>query len=114
MDKSTKRLDMEKVQKVMLPVIILLIVVSFIFIGFELGKMWSARNVVTQAVASIDPFLYCDIHSDFNVSRDDIDNMENYAVELYIIMSTRSIRSYEESVEPEPDITVKLDVRSVE
>lgn len=79
------------VQRVMLPIIIILVVISFIFIGFELGKHYSARNIVTQAVASIDPFMYCDIHHSLNVTRADIENLEDYAVELYIIMSVRSV-----------------------
>lgn len=71
----------------------LIIAISMLFMGIEIGKHYSARNVVTSAVASIDPFVYCQLH-DFNIeeglSIDDFDNredMENYASSLYIEMS---------------------------
>jgi hypothetical protein len=68
-------------------------IVAFVFIGFELGKHYTARNTVTDAVASIDPFTFCELHQGrvrlLNLSRDDLtyNEMQDYAVDLYIKMA---------------------------
>lgn len=102
-------MKMETAQKILLPVIIILIVVSFVFIGFELGKHYSARNIVTQAVASIDPFVYCSIHDSFNVTKVEITNLEDYAVQLYIMMSVESIQDIEDIPEEMTDIMIDIE-----
>jgi hypothetical protein len=74
-------------------IITVIAIVAFIFIGFELGKHYSARTAVTDAVASIDPFTYCELHQGrvrlLNLSRDDLtySDMQDYAVDLYIKMA---------------------------
>lgn len=88
---------MEKLEKISYPIIILLIAVALVFVGFESGKLWSARNTVTSAVASVDPWIYCGIHDEFNVTQEEVGmEIENYAVELYIIMSARAVEQREQ------------------
>jgi len=83
---------MEKLETIGYSAIIIVIFVSVLFIGIEIGKYWSVRNTVTSAVTSIDPWLYCDIHARLNYTRDYIgDDIEHYASELYIIMSAENI-----------------------
>ena len=75
----------------------LLAAVSILFIGIEVGKMYAIRNIVTEAVSSIDPFTYCSIHdsmvSEHNITEDSLsyDQLQNYAVELYIKMSMTEV-----------------------
>jgi hypothetical protein len=66
----------------------LMIVICLVFIGFELGKVYTARDMIPNTVASIDPFIFCNLHDDIveenNLTRLDIVNIEDYAVDLFI------------------------------
>jgi len=81
-----------KISNVGYGVIAAVLVIALLFIGFELGKDYAARNFVSEAVASIDPFVYCDIHEGsvehygLDPSLMTYDEMQNYATSLYIEM----------------------------
>ena len=82
-----------EMSKVVFAVISVIMIIAFVFVGFELGKMYSARNVVTQAIRDIDPFIFCNLHVDnlikYNFTRSEFteEDMENYAQDLYLQMS---------------------------
>lgn len=72
--------------------IVLILITATLFVGFEFGKDYVARNFVTEAVASIDPFIYCDIHEgsvkQFGLDPNQMSyhDMQNYAVSIYVEM----------------------------
>jgi len=89
---------MESTSKIAFILIGLIIAIAVLFMGVEIGKHYSARNVVTSAVTSIDPFLYCELHEDNIIEGllledfNSIEDMENYASSLYIKMSVTNKR----------------------
>jgi len=81
-----------------------ILIIACLFIGFELGKNYAARNFVTEAVASIDPFVYCDLHwgsvKHYGLDPNTMtyDDMQNYASSLYIEMVSYMINEPKEEV----------------
>jgi hypothetical protein len=81
-----------KIQNWGYAVIAAIMIIACLFIGFEFGKDYAARNFVTEAVASIDPFIYCDIHEGsveyyrLDPSAMSYEDMQDYASSLYIEM----------------------------